>query len=156
MSSIQNSWMYKNLLDDLLHALDLQRQGVHGKRIGDRIADMIAEGIIRWSDAGKQPDGSRLAPLSRKYLLWKVLHGKNPAILHKEDKMMQFAQVKGVVIVASDRMSMFYGIDPDCIDKAYWTQEGRTNRGHGMPALFGGWFRPPWGHGVWGHGVRPI
>lgn len=68
------------------------------------------------------------------------MHGKNPAILHEDDLMMAFREVRGMVVVSKDAMSMFYGISPAEIDKAFWAHEGA--RGHGMPGLFG-WHRPP-------------
>ncbi len=100
-----------------------------GKRLGDAIAAIIAWGIIRQVDMGLEPDGYRLAPLNQKYLRWKILHGKNPALLHKDNEMMKFNEVRGLVVVSSNSMSMFYGIDWDCIEKASWTHEGKLATG---------------------------
>lgn len=146
-SAIQSK--VKRIQDRLIHCLDMQRSGTRNKAIGDALADIIATSIVRQVDVGKQPDGQRLAPLSRRWLLWKMTHGKNSAILHEDDHMMDLKQVKGIVVISKDAMTMFYGLDADAWAKAQYAEEGQINSrgvlhglaGHKVPRS--GWNRPP-------------
>lgn len=140
MSAIFSSWRFQHVVNVLGDSLNLQRRGFTGRSVGDVIADIIAYSIVAQVDKGLDPQDRRLPPLSRSWLVWKTMHGKNPAILHEDDLMMAFREVRGMVVVSKDAMSMFYGISPAEIDKAFWAHEGA--RGHGMPGLFG-WHRPP-------------
>ncbi len=140
MSAIFSSWRFQHVVNVLGDSLNLQRRGIAGQPLGQIIADIIAYSIVRQVDKGLNPQGQRLPKLSKSWLAWKVRHGKNPALLHEDNLMMDFRQVRGMVIVSKDAMSMFYGITPGEADKAFWTHEGA--RSHGMPGLFG-WHRPP-------------
>ena len=146
MSAIFSSWRFQSIVHILYESLNLQRRGITGRSVGDVIADIIAYSIIVQVDKGLNPDGQRLPKLSRSWLVWKMLHGKNPALLHEDDLMMDFRQVRGMVVISKDKMSMFYGITPAEIDKAFWTQEGAV--GGGVYRVVGqgsitGWHRPP-------------
>lgn len=134
MSAIFSSWRFQSIVDALGDSLNLQRRGITGRRIGDAIADIIAYSIIVQVDKGLDPQGGRLPKLSRSWLLWKFLHGKNLALLHENDLMMEFRQVRGMVVISKDAMTMFYGVTPHEIEKASWTQEGQP--GHRPPREF--------------------
>lgn len=145
--SILNHWRYRHILATLEDSLNLQRRASRGRTIGDQIANIIAYGIIINTNKGRDPDGKRLAPLSKRYLRWKIRHGFNPAILHQTDHMMSFQQVKGIVVISKDAMTMFYGLDPWAQKKAEYAHEGKVGGKSGrtgVMAMFSNlWDRPP-------------
>jgi hypothetical protein len=126
--SILNHWRYRSILNHMEGAMNLQRRSSRGGSLGDKIATLIAYGIILNTNKGKDTDGRRLAPLKPKYLRWKIRNGFNSAILYMTNQMMGFSQVKGIVVVSRDAMTMFYGIDPFAQAKAEYAHEGNKGR----------------------------
>lgn len=130
-------WTFGWLAGELGRALEMDARVYQGRTFGDALAAAIAASIVDQAMREKDPDGKVHKRLSPRYAAWKARHGKMLTINFMDDKMLDTRELKGIVAVSKDRMTMTYGVTEAARNKATWAHEGNRKRNRPKRPFYG-------------------
>lgn len=96
--------------------------------LGEKLLDLVVDGIERAADNESDPDGTPWAALSPDYAKWKARVHPGKGIGHRDELMLSRAELEGVRRIDPASAEMEYGITNAARDEAGFFQDGSGNR----------------------------